>query len=276
MRNILLLTFVSFVLVWLLGGSARGRPSTFARSVHWQVRILSCHSFARIKSQLKGHFTKTLKLSFRDGEIWELQLKGSGKTPYSRCARIILFSCLHVLVVVCLPAHTDRMKWIIWNVGQGTVEPSSVPQWGSSCAARPCISSASPPAEPPGETDMMTMRIDSYDWRLVSQFVFFAMVCLKKRPIFCSSNVILSMTLLQSHCQWWACAEGSVLQWQCEDRKRCSDAGNSWTKLISYSWTPKDLFPFNFLMKTQEPWFSVLPSRGFELDLWKSCLKAKR
>lgn len=45
MSNILPLTVVSVVLVWLLGRSAWWRPSTSARSVHWQVRIFSCNSF---------------------------------------------------------------------------------------------------------------------------------------------------------------------------------------------------------------------------------------
>lgn len=73
------------------------------------------------------------------------------------------------------------------------------------------------------------------------------MVCMKKKEkksglFFVFLMWFFLMTLFQSNCQWWACAEGSVLQWQCEDRKRCSDAAKSWTKLISHLLGLKDLF----------------------------------
>lgn len=154
-------------------------------------------------------------MSFRNGEIWELQLKGSGKTPYSRWARIslFLFACFGRL----LPASSPNRKKKKWNEGQETVEPSSVPQWESSCVARPCISSASRPAELPGKTDVM-----DGDWFISNKVPRYVWQKIKKS--FCSSKVLMLVTLFQSDSQRWACAEGSILQWQCENRKRYSDA----------------------------------------------------
>lgn len=58
LSNILVWTFVSFELVWLLGRSAWWWPRTFAWSVYRQVSLFLCNVTYITNSQFKGHFTK--------------------------------------------------------------------------------------------------------------------------------------------------------------------------------------------------------------------------
>lgn len=93
--------------VWLLGGSAGGWTSTHSGPVHQQVRRLVCvFEEPHTAEALNPH---------RTGEVWELQLKGSGKTPYSR------FDPCVCVCVFCLPLFILP----ILSAGQETVEPSS-------------------------------------------------------------------------------------------------------------------------------------------------------
>lgn len=51
----------------------------------------------------------------RKGEVWELQLKGSGKTPYSRYVELLLrlqLKCVHMIypdlhLVIIIKSHSS-------------------------------------------------------------------------------------------------------------------------------------------------------------------------
>lgn len=168
-----------------------------------------------------------------------------------------------------------------FNVGQETVALWSVPQWESSCVVRPCISSASQPAELPGETNVMVRRIDINKGSLQSHCNPCHCMFEKKNKSGLFFFSFLPMWLFYSLCFSIIVSDEPVLRDRFYNGNVKTERGAvihaaTGPKPIYYSWTVKGLFSCTILMGKQELLFSVLPSHGFELDLWKSCLKAKR
>lgn len=108
-------------------------------------------------------------------------------------------------------------------------------------------------------------------------------IIVRKVAYFCSSNVIIWTTWFQSNNQWWACAEGSVLQRQCEDRKRCSDAAKSWTILINSEESFLICFsrekPGAVVLRVAKSWLRIgsveILSQSKEIDLLRCVFRVR-